>query len=66
MIRLIPVNYRGLAVVLALTMPAVADDDKVTSPDYESITTEDDDGNTRMTPGNVDREIIDQVLVLGE
>lgn len=42
-----------------------AEDDKLTSPDYEAITTEDGDGNTRMTPGNVEREVIDQVLSWG-
>jgi hypothetical protein len=42
-----------------------AADEDVTSPDYESITTEDDEGNTRMTPGKVDREVIDEVLFWG-
>lgn len=42
-----------------------AADERVTSPDYESITTDDEDGNTRMTPGKVDREVIDQVLSWG-
>ena len=42
-----------------------ADDSPPEQPDYESITTVDDAGNTRLTPGKVDRKVIDQILSWG-